>query len=232
MSSQFTFSVIDPDNPQFPHFSKTHESGIIAIGGNIDPRTLIQAYSMGIFPWYNDDLPLWWNPDPRFVLFPEELKVSKSMRSYFNNNKFTVTFNSCFQDVIRQCMESFRKGQSGTWLNEEMIDSYSRLNKMGYAHSIEVWNRENQLVGGLYGIAIGKMFFGESMFTFESNASKFGFITLVKRLNDLGVKIIDCQQETKHLASLGARSISREEFMEYVNENSDSSNSHLPLTNS
>lgn len=219
MSSHFTIAVLNPSNPVFPHYSHTHESGIIAIGGNIEPHTLIRAYAEGIFPWYNDDLPLWWNPNPRFVLFPQELKVSKSMRSYFNNEKFKVTYNSCFEQVIRECMHIPRKGQGGTWLNEDIVEAFIALSNSGYAHSVEVWNKADQLVGGLYGLAIGKVFFGESMFSNESNASKFGFISLVRKLQSLDIQLIDCQQETKHLASLGARSISRIKFMEFIINN-------------
>jgi leucyl/phenylalanyl-tRNA--protein transferase len=213
VSSEYGIAIINPSSPIFPHFSRTHESGIIAIGGSVDPSTLLEAYSHGIFPWYNDDFPVWWNPDPRFVLFPDELKVSKSMRPYFNQNKFSITYNTAFDTVIKYCMHTPRPGQGGTWLNEELVDSFNELHRLGYAHSVEVWNRDKVLVGGLYGMAMGKVFFGESMFSHESNASKFGFISLVKKLMSIGIELIDCQQETGHLASMGARSISREQFV-------------------
>ena len=132
----------------------THESGIIAIGGRITSDVLLDAYAKGIFPWYSDDLPLWWHPDPRFVLYPSELKVSKSMRSYFNQEKFKVTYNQRFNEVINQCGRVPRKGQSGTWLNQDLIDAFTDLNFHGYAHSVEVWNKDEVLVGGLYGMAI------------------------------------------------------------------------------
>ena len=219
MSSSYSITFLDPVNPIFPHYSNTHSSGIIAIGGSINTRTLLEAYAQGIFPWYNDDLPLWWHPDPRFVLFPNELKISKSMRTYFNNNKFVVTFNTCFEEVIIACRSTPRKGQGGTWLNDDLVKSFVALHNLGYAHSVEVWNKECELVGGLYGMALGKVFYGESMFSKESNASKFGFISLVRKLQSIGIQLIDCQQETKHLASLGARSISRKKFMEFIINN-------------
>lgn len=208
--------LLDPENPAFPHHSLTHESGISAVGGVVNTTTLLESYKSGCFPWYSDDFPVWWNPNPRFVLFPEELKVSKSMRSYFNKNKYTVTFNTHFTEVILNCKSIKRKGQAGTWINEEMVNAYTELHKMGIAHSIEVWRHDRKLVGGLYGIAMGKVFFGESMFSYESNASKYGFITLVKKLQLKKFMLIDCQQETDHLASLGARLIPRENFMEIL----------------
>ena len=174
--------LLDPENPTFPHHSLTHESGISAVGGKLNTPTLLQSYRSGCFPWYSDDFPVWWNPNPRFVLFPEELKVSKSMRSYFNKNKYKVTFNTHFTEVILKCKSIKRKGQAGTWINKDMVNSYTELHKMGIAHSVEVWNYNGDLVGGLYGIALGKVFFGESMFSHESNASKYGFITLVHKL--------------------------------------------------
>ncbi len=209
-------AYLHPENPVFPHYTKTDHTGIIAVGGNIFPETLLLAYSQGIFPWYNDDFPIWWHPDPRFVLFPQKLKVSKSMRPYFNQAKFKVTYNEMFGEVIKKCKEVKRKGQPGTWLNDEMIWSYTCLHDMGYAHSVEVWNENDQLVGGLYGVAIGKVFFGESMFTEVSNASKFGFISLVKELRERDFLVIDCQQETPHLLSLGADSICRKKFMKLL----------------
>ncbi len=218
MSSSNRITVLDYRRPQFPHYSSTHESGIIAIGGRVTSEILLEAYAKGIFPWYSDDLPLWWHPDPRFVIFPSELKVSKSMRSYFNQEKFRITYNQCFNEVIEHCKRTPRKGQSGTWLNQDLIDAFTDLNANGYAHSVEVWNKDDALVGGLYGMAIGKVFFGESMFSLESNASKYGFIILVKKLESIGVQLIDCQQETSHLKSLGARIISREIFMDLLAE--------------
>jgi leucyl/phenylalanyl-tRNA--protein transferase len=179
---------------------------------------LLDAYINGIFPWYSGDIPVWWNPNPRFVLYPHELKVSKSMRPYFNQKKFHTTFNCDFNTVIDCCKHIKRPGQSGTWLNSEMIKAYTLLHEDGYAHSVEVWDKD-RLAGGLYGILLNNIFFGESMFSLQANASKFGFITLVKKLMSLNVHVIDCQQETRHLESLGAKNISRDAFMECIEIN-------------
>ena len=208
------------ENIAFPHPELANEDGILAVGGDLSVERLLLAYRMGIFPWFNPGDPImWWSPDPRFVLFPDELKISKSMRPYFNQKKFTVTLDEHFDQVIRSCQEVWRKGQyGGTWITEGMIEAYSRLHYMGYAHSVEVWEKD-ELVGGLYGIALGKIFFGESMFTKVSNASKFGFITLVKKLQEWGFWLIDCQQKTLHLQSLGARGISRTKFLNYLGKN-------------
>lgn len=203
----------------FPSPNLADDDGILAIGGDLSPQRLLLAYQMGIFPWFNPEDPIvWWSPDPRFVLFPEELKISKSMRPYFNHPRFELTLDQDFEAVIRNCQQARRRGQSGTWITDEMIAGYSKLNEMGYAHSIEV-REEGVLVGGLYGIALGKCFFGESMFTKVSNASKFGFISLVKKLHKLGYWLIDCQQPTRHLASMGARSIPRKEFLAILEKN-------------
>ena len=205
----------------FPHPSLSNEDGLLAVGGDLSPSRILLAYKNGIFPWFNPgELFLWWSPNPRFVLFPEDLKVSKSMRPYFNQNKFEVKYNTCFADVISNCSQSKRKGQDGTWITNEMIDAYVTLHEMGWAHSVEVFE-DDELVGGLYGIAMGKVFFGESMFTKVSNASKFGFISLVKELSSRGYKLIDCQQETPHLGSLGASSIPRAAFLKLMNKNNE-----------
>lgn len=203
----------------FPPPELASEDGILAIGGDLSPQRLIVAYRQGIFPWFNQDDPiLWWSPDPRFVLFPTELKVSKSMRPYFNQKKFRVTFDRDFRSVILGCQEK-REGQYfDTWITDSMVEAYIRLHELGYAHSVEVWKGE-EMVGGLYGISLGKCFFGESMFTRASNASKFGFISLAKKLVELDFRLIDCQQQTRHLASLGARAISRKEFLQILKEN-------------
>ena len=208
------------DSLVFPKPELANKNGMLAIGGDLSPERLLLAYRMGIFPWYNpDDHILWWSPDPRFVLFPGELIVSRSMRPYFNQNKFRLSFDQDFEQVMRLCGKTQRNGQQfGTWISEEMIEGYTALHKQGYAHSVEVWQGE-ELVGGLYGIALGKCFFGESMFATVNNASKFGFITLTRRLEELGYQLVDCQQETGHLASLGGRSISREQFLAFLEEN-------------
>jgi leucyl/phenylalanyl-tRNA--protein transferase len=204
----------------FPDVEESTEEGIVAMGGDLSAERLILAYSKGIFPWYSSDKSpiLWWSPDPRFVLFPENLIVSKSMRPYFNQNKFQVTWDQNFEDVIKNCQKIDREDQLGTWITSKMLAAYIQLHKMGYAHSVEVW-LDNELVGGLYGISLGKVFFGESMFAKVSNASKFGFISLVNQLKQKGFLLIDCQQETKHLESLGANAIKRKDFIDILNHN-------------
>jgi leucyl/phenylalanyl-tRNA---protein transferase len=207
------------EDTTFPHPGLADEDGVIAIGGDLSPRRLIQAYQWGIFPWYSDPQPIiWWSPDPRFVLFPAELKVSKSMRPYFNQQKFRLSYDERFESVIRHCQATPRDGQHGTWITEDMVNAYLRLHELGFAHSVEVWQND-ALVGGLYGVCIGKVFFGESMFARVSNASKFGFISLVQRLQRKGFLLIDCQQQTRHLASLGARPIPRTEFLDFLMAN-------------
>ena len=204
----------------FPDVDESTEEGIVAVGGDLSVERLILAYSRGIFPWYSSDRSpiLWWSPNPRFVLFPENLIVSKSMRPYFNQNKFKVTWDQNFEDVIKNCQKIDREDQPGTWITSKMLAAYIQLHKKGYAHSVEVW-LENELVGGLYGISLGKVFFGESMFAKVSNASKFGFISLVNQLKQKGFLLIDCQQETKHLESLGANAIKRKDFIDILNDN-------------
>lgn len=205
----------------FPHPSLADTTGVLALGGDLRPERLLLAYQNGIFPWFNPgEEIMWWSPDPRFVLFPDELKVSRSMRPYFNQQKFGLTFDKDFTRVMQCCqtVDRRRQGQYGTWITNSMLEAYTRLHELGYAHSVEVWEDE-ALVGGLYGIALGKVFFGESMFSKRSNASKFGFISLVQRLKEYGFCLIDCQQETHHLGSLGARSIARAEFLDYLEVN-------------
>jgi leucyl/phenylalanyl-tRNA--protein transferase len=212
---------LSDDDIRFPSVALTNADGILAIGGDLSPQRLLLAYSKGIFPWYNEEYEpiVWWSPDPRFVLFPNELKVSKSMRPYFNQRKFEITFDQHFETVMRNCQVAYREGQGGgTWINEDMIAAYTKLNELGFAHSVEVW-KDKELVGGLYGIALGKVFFGESMFAKVSNASKFGFISLVRKLKELNFEIIDCQQRTKHLGSLGGRSIKRADFLAILQKN-------------
>ncbi|MEN0002559.1 MAG: leucyl/phenylalanyl-tRNA--protein transferase [Bacteroidota bacterium] len=205
----------------FPDPQLANEEGVLGIGGDLSTERLLLAYQLGIFPWYNPGEPImWWSPDPRFVLYPDELKVAKSMRPYFNQKKFGLTFDTTFEQVMRSCQTTERKGQLyiSSWITEEMIHAYVQLHQLGFAHSVEVWSGE-ALVGGLYGIAIGKVFFGESMFTKVSNASKFGFISLVRKLREQGFWLVDCQQQTHHLASLGAKAIKRKDFLDLLEKN-------------
>jgi leucyl/phenylalanyl-tRNA---protein transferase len=213
---------LSPTDIFFPNPDYFDTPDIVAVGGDLSPERLLLAYSLGIFPWFNEgeDI-LWWSPDPRMVLFPDELVVSKSMRPYFNQGKFKVTYNADFQGVMKACMNQSRQGQDGTWINQDMVKSYTVLHQQGHAHSVEVW-QEGIMIGGLYGIAIGKIFYGESMFANVSNASKFGFISFVNKLKEQGFLMIDCQQETRHLASLGAKLISREAFYAVLKRNDDS----------
>lgn len=209
------YNWIDQNLPQFPDPRNADSEGIVAVGGDLSVSTLLTAYHQGIFPWYNENQPiLWWCPDPRFVLFPDELKVSKSMRPYFNQQKYQITYDTAFSQVMEACGTLPRRGQQyGSWITEDMLSGYSALHDAGYAHSVEVWD-QGDLVGGLYGVSIGQIFFGESMFSIRPNASKMGFIHLVRTLKKRGFQLIDCQQETGHLASLGARSISRALFLD------------------
>ena len=204
---------------QMPSPELSEADGLLAIGGDLSIERLMEAYKMGIFPWYNQEEEiLWWSPDPRFVLYPNEIKVSKSMRKLLQKNTFRVSFNTAFAEVISSCKEISRKDQNGTWITDEMEEAYTKLHKNGIAKSVEVWNGE-ELVGGAYGLKLGNIFFGESMFSKESNASKFGFIRLVEKLQTEGIVLIDCQQETDHLRSLGAQAIKRSIFLKILREN-------------
>ncbi|WP_298340087.1 leucyl/phenylalanyl-tRNA--protein transferase [uncultured Algibacter sp.] len=198
----------------FPNVNRASPEGVLAIGGDLSVERLFLAYKTGIFPWFETDEPiLWWSPDPRFVLFPNKLKVSKSMRQVLRNKNYEVTINKNFRAVITECALLKRSGQESTWITNSMIEAYINLYELGYAKSVEVWNKDN-LVAGLYGVDLGNgVFCGESMFTKENNASKVGFITFIKNTN---YKLIDCQVYTNHLASLGAEDISREDFLKYL----------------
>ena len=196
----------------FPPPESADEDGLLAIGGDLTSERLLHAYRKGIFPWYNENEPIfWWFPNPRFVLFPSELKISGSMRTVCNSGRFKFTVNKSFEDVINSCRNIVRKEQPGTWLSKDIIEAYTRLHIQGYAHSAEAWHN-GELVGGLYGVLLGKVFFGESMFSKESNASKFAFIQYVQHLQKQGIELIDCQVYTAHLESLGARMIERTQF--------------------
>lgn len=199
---------------QFPRPSEASSDGLLAVGGDLSIERLILAYENGIFPWFEEEGPiLWWSPDPRFVLFPSELKVSKSMKALIKKDRFKITENSAFEAVVKNCATVKRVDQKGTWITNEMIDSYKELHRLGYAKSIEIWQKD-QLVGGLYGVDLGnRVFAGESMFSKVSNASKLAFVHLVKsNFYDL----IDCQLHTAHLESLGGRNISRQEFLKLI----------------
>lgn len=212
---------LDPNEISFPNpqIYDGHE-GIIAFGGDLSMERIWFAYQNGIFPWFNpDEEILWWCPDPRFVLFPNELKVSKSMRKILRNNFFTFTENQNFKEVIKNCQQVNRKGQDGTWLSDELMESFIKLHEYGFARSVEVW-QNGELVGGFYGLQVGKVFCGESMFAKVSNASKAGFIHFVEaHKNDLA--LIDCQSHTEHLESLGANMISKKEFLKTLHENNE-----------
>lgn len=199
----------------FPNVNEATKEGLLAIGGDLSVERLLLAYESGIFPWFEMDSPiLWWSPEPRFVLFPEKLKVSKSMRQFINNTNFTITVNKDFEAVITECSKAKRAGQSGTWITDSMIESYVKLHKLGHAKSVEAW-KGSDLVGGLYGVDLNNgVFCGESMFSKESNASKVAFITFVQNTD---YKLFDCQVYTKHLESLGAEEIPRNAFLSYLN---------------
>lgn len=201
----------------FPPVDLSEPDGLLAIGGDLSPQRLLLAYRQGIFPWYEGQYVLWWCPDPRFVLFAKELKISKSMKSLLNKNAFDFTLNKAFREVIHYCKEIKRPGQRGTWITNEVEAAYVKMHELGYALSAEAWEN-NELVGGVYGIRLGKVFFGESMFSKISNASKYALIKLVEKLREQGVALIDCQVYTEHLESLGARMISRKMFREKLRE--------------
>lgn len=200
----------------FPPVTEALPDGLLAAGGDLSRDRLLLAYRSGIFPWFNEEEPpLWWSPDPRFVLYPQELKVSKSMKKVISAGQFEYRTNTAFRQVIDNCRQIDRPGQDGTWITSEVADAYCDLHHIGVAHSAEAW-LNSELVGGLYGIRMGKVFFGESMFSKVSNASKFAFISLVHSLLTEDVQLIDCQVYTEHLESLGARMIPRRTFIELV----------------
>ncbi|MCB0449672.1 MAG: leucyl/phenylalanyl-tRNA--protein transferase [Confluentibacter sp.] len=198
----------------FPSVNQATPDGLLAIGGDLSVPRLLQAYKQGIFPWFCDDEPiLWWSPNPRFVLFSEKLKVSKSMKQVLRNKHYTVTVNQAFKAVINACSNVKREGQAATWITHSMVEAYTNLHNLGYATSVEVW-QDTELVGGFYGVDVGNgVFCGESMFAKKSNASKLAFITFIQNTN---YKLIDCQVYTTHLESLGAENIPRDVFMEYI----------------
>lgn len=199
---------------EFPDTSLAMEdpNGLLAVGGDLSTQRLLCAYSKGIFPWFSEDQPiLWWSPSPRMILIPQKVHIGRSNKKLFKNSKLHVTVDSAFEHVMLACADIPRTGQDGTWITDEMLDAYSELHHAGHAHSVEVWNQGN-LVGGLYGISMGKAFFGESMFSLESGASKLAFMTLVKNLVIWNYTLIDCQVYTDHLATFGATNVARETF--------------------
>ncbi|MDC7225289.1 MAG: leucyl/phenylalanyl-tRNA--protein transferase [Spirochaetales bacterium] len=220
----------DPDFPvleesqriDFPLPAEANADGIIAAGGNLSPGMLISAYSQGAFPWYSQNDPiLWWNPDPRCVLYPAKLHVSRRMERRLRSGAFNVSSDSAFEDVIRSCAGIKRRHEDGTWIDEDIIRSYCELHELGLAHSIETWTESDAgpvLAGGLYGISLGRCFFGESMFSRVTDASKTAFISMVRTLADRGIELIDCQITTPHLQSLGAEEISRADYMKILKE--------------
>ncbi|WP_317623095.1 leucyl/phenylalanyl-tRNA--protein transferase [Thiohalomonas denitrificans] len=211
--------LLEPGRPGFPdpELALEDPDGLLAIGGDLSPRRLLSGYRMGIFPWYSEEQPiLWWTPDPRAVLFPADLKVSRSLRKALRKHPFEVTLDRAFDAVIEGCAAPRGDGL-GTWITPEMNAAYHRLHEMGFAHSVESWEAD-ELIGGLYGIAIGRVFFGESMFTRRTNASKIAFVHLVRQLQAWGFELIDCQVASEHLASFGAMDIPRREFMSLLDD--------------
>ncbi len=202
----------------FPAVETADADGLLAIGGDLSTERLLEAYRNGIFPWYNEDDPIcWWSPDPRFVLYPDQLHISKSMQQIINRGQFEFSTDRAFEKVIRACSTVKRKDTHGTWISEEMINAYCKLHKLGYAISAESWQDE-KLVGGLYGIKMGNLFFGESMFSIIPNASKFAFIQLIQQLKTTGLVLVDCQMHTKHLENLGAVMIPRKNFITIIKQ--------------
>lgn len=211
-----SLSILD-NELVFPPAQFAEPDGLLAIGGDLSIERLLLAYRKGIFPWYEGRHILWWCPDPRFVLFPDELKVSKSMQQLIRREAFDFRINADFRQVISQCKTMARRGQESTWITDEVREAYIRLHLAGYAHSAEAW-QDGQLIGGLYGIRMGNVFFGESMFSKVSNASKYAFICYVQKLQTEGVQLIDCQVYTEHLESLGARMVPRDYFLQGLNQ--------------
>lgn len=203
----------------FPPLESANSEGLLAVGGDLSPERLLLAYQNGIFPWFNNDnLIMWWSPDPRMVLFPKHVKISKSMQKILRDKRFKITKNTCFERVVSHCSTIERPGQDGTWITKKMTEAYIELHKKGYAKSYEVWDGK-ELVGGLYGVDLGHIFCGESMFSKKTNASKFAFIQMANELSEKEYALIDCQLYTDHLASLGAIEIPRSEFVSFLKGN-------------
>lgn len=198
-----------------PHLAEP--DGLLAMGGDLSPQRLIMAYKQGIFPWYEGEHILWWSPDPRFVLFPSELRISKSLKPLLKRHEFEFTINKAFGEVIRRCKKILRPGQEGTWITNEVEKAYTAMHKLGYAVSAEVW-KDGELAGGLYGIKLGNVFFGESMFSNVSNASRYAFASFVQQLKEEGIELIDCQVYTGYLESMGAKMIPRNDFLQLLQQ--------------
>jgi leucyl/phenylalanyl-tRNA--protein transferase len=208
---------LHPDLPVFPHPEMADESGILAVGGDLSLERLLTAYSFGIFPWYNEDEPVtWWSPDPRSIVLPGQVRISKSMRPYLK--RFELRVDTAFHQVIHHCRKIPRNGQPDTWITADMEKAFVALRDAGYAHSFETWH-EGRLIGGLYGVSLGKGFFGESMFSLETNASKFAFIRLSQWLRQRAFTLIDCQVPSEHLARMGCTTISRSEYLDWLRKN-------------
>lgn len=217
----------DDDEAPFPpvELALRDPDGLLAFGGNLSVKRLLQAYRHGIFPWYSEGQPImWWSPDPRTILYPDELNISRSLRKTLKKELFNVTLDTAFNDVMDACAEP-REDDAGTWITRDMKEAYYRLHQEGYAHSVEAW-QAGELVGGLYGVAIGKVFFGESMFTRRSDASKIAFVHLVQQLKRWGYALIDCQVHTSHLASLGAINIPRQNFIALLEQHCHDTTNH------
>lgn len=210
------WTYLESESQPLPPPEFADPEGLVAIGGELTEKRLLEAYSNGIYPWYDEDTPpMWWSPDPRMVLYPEELHIPKSMRPLLNRQAFEVTVNKSFSEVIEQCAERERPDQDGTWIVEDLQEAYIKWHESGYVHSFEA-RLEGALVGGFYGVSFGKMFYGESMFATVPNASKYAFIKGVQFLKEKGIELIDCQMETEHLKRFGARNIPRAEFIQHL----------------
>jgi leucyl/phenylalanyl-tRNA---protein transferase len=200
---------------EFPSPELANADGVIAVGGDLSPQRLLNAYASGIFPWYNEGDPLvWWSPDPRSIITPGDIHISRTMKKLMERNAFQLTYDKRFEDVIENCSAP-RKTQAGTWITQDIKDAYSQLHELGFAHSVEVW-KDEKLVGGLYGVSLGKCFFGESMFSISPNSSKYALITFTQKIFKLGFLMVDCQVPNPHLTRLGARGIPRKEFLELL----------------
>lgn len=218
---------LDDYLPVFPETRCALEepNGLLAIGGNLLPETILDAYGKGIFPWFSDDQPiLWWSPSPRMALLPSNLHISRSLQKFARKKAFHITVDTAFSEVMQACGDISRPDQDGTWINPDMLEAYTELHQQGHAHSIEAW-LDGNLVGGLYGLAMGKVFFGESMFSRVSNASKIAFVSLVKQLQTWHFELIDCQIHTDYLASFGATELNRDEFENILHKAIDTQNS-------